>query len=697
MPANAPRLSQLSLACALACSLALASPLTTLAQGTAPAAPAAKSGEDQITLNFVNADIPSVAKAIGGPLGKTFIFDPNVTGSVNIVSDKPVSKDLAYHIFLAAIRLQGFTAVEGNGFVKIVKEADAKLTGGANDGKDAKSASQVMGDRIITQVFQLQNESAAQLATVLRPLISPNNYLAAYPGNNTLVITDYAENVRRISRIIASIDVPASTDVQVIRLQYASAVDVGNLLQRLMPETNVNPASPGTPPKLVIGVDPRSNSLLVRADSPAITTRLKALVAGMDIPTAANGNIHVVYLRNAEATKLAETLRSLMAGEQKSVTQPTTTTATAGTATASGTTQQTVAAPASTIQAYAATNSLVITAPDHVYNSLRAVIDKLDTRRAQVAIEALIVEVSTTMATEFGIQWQDLSGLNRTNGAQIIGGTNFGGPGQNIISSAANLATLGQGLNLGIVRGTVKIGDTEFLSLGALARAFEGDTRANILSKPVITTLDNEEGKIIVGQNVPFVTGSFTQTANSSTNPFQTIERRDIGLTLKVTPQVAEGGAVKMKVFQEVSSVAPANNTVKSADLITNKRSIENTVLVDDGDIVVIGGLISDDTKNNDTQVPILGDIPVLGNLFKYKSKSRDKTNLMVFLRPVVLRDGKAAAQLTGERYEYIRNQQGAFNKENSGVLAPLGGAELPAFTAPAAASTAPAPKAGGK
>lgn len=685
MPATASRLSTLTLATTLALGALAAAPLPARAQ--APAA--AKASEDQITLNFVNADIPSVAKAIGGSMGKTFIFDPNVTGSVNIVSEKPVSKDLAYHIFLAALRLQGFTAIEGNGFVKIVKEADAKLTGGTQDAKSG----QIMGDRIITQVFQLQNESAAQLATVLRPLISPNNYLAAYPGNNTLVITDYAENVRRISRIIASIDVPASTDVQVIRLQFASAVDVGNLLQRLMPETNVNPASPGTPAKLVIGVDPRSNSLLVRADSPAITTRLKALVAGMDIPTAANGNIHVVYLRNAEATKLAETLRSLMAGEQKSVTQPTTTTATAGTATAAGQTQQTVAAPASTIQAYAATNSLVITAPDHVYNSLRAVIDKLDARRAQVHVEALVVEVSASTSAEFGIQWQDLSGLNRSNGAQIIGGTNFGGAGQNIIGAAADLASLGQGLNLGIVRGKVKIGDTEFLSLGALARALEADNKNNVLSKPNILTLDNEEGKIVVGQNVPFVTGSFTQTANSSTNPFQTIERKDIGLTLKVTPQVAEGGTVKLKVYQEVSSVVPVSTTIKSADLITNKRSIESTVLVDDGDVVVIGGLISDDTKNGDSQVPILGDIPVLGNLFKYKSKSRDKTNLMVFLRPTVLRDAKAAAQLTGDRYDYIKNEQAEFNKDNSGLLPPVGGAELPARTP----SPAPAPKAGGK
>ncbi len=679
MPATAPSIStRLSVrftviaravALSIALPLAAAAPLTALAQGAAT-----KAGEDQITLNFVNADIPSVAKAIGGSMGKAFIFDPNVTGSVNITSEKPVSKDLAYQIFLAALRLQGFAAVEGNGYVKIIKEGEAKTTGGTQDAKSG----QLMGDRIVTQVFQLQNESAAQIATVLRPLVSPNNYLAAYPGNNTLVITDYAENVKRIARIISSIDVPAATDVQVIRLQHASAVDVGNLLQRLMPETNANPAAPGQPPKLVIGVDPRSNSLLVRADSPAITTRLKALVLGMDTPTAATGNIHVVYLRNAEAPKLAETLRALLAGEQKSVSQPTAVTATAGTATATGTAQQSVAAPTSTIQAYAATNSLVITAPDHVYNSLRSVIDKLDTRRAQVVIEALIVEVSTTLSTEFGIQWQDLSGFNRGSGAQVVGGTNFGGASQNIISNASNLLGIGQGLNLGIVRGTIEINGQTVLGLGALARAFEGDTRANILSKPVITTLDNEEGKIVVGQNVPFVTGSFTQSASTSTNPFQTIERKDIGLTLRVTPQVAEGGAVKMKVFQEVSSVAPASSNIRSADLITNKRSIENTVLVDDGSIVVIGGLISDDTKNNESQIPLLGDIPVLGNFFKYKTKSRDKTNLMVFLRPVVLRDGKAAAQLTGDRYDYIRNEQIEFNKDNSGLLAPIGGPELP-------------------
>jgi len=403
------------------------------------------------------------------------------------------------------------------------------------------------------------------------------------------------------------------------------------------------------------------------------------LVSQIDTPTAANGNINVVYLKNAEATKVAETLRGLMGGASAA------SNAVPAANTPGGAQPNLVSsspAPASNIQAYAATNSLIITAPDHVYNSLRSVIDKLDQRRAQVYVEALIVEVTSSVAAEFGIQWQDLTGINRS-GVQAIGGTNFGGTGTNIISGAQNIGTVGQGLNIGVVRGRVTLpGIGTVLNLGALARALENDQRANVLSTPNILTLDNEEAKIVVGQNVPFVTGSFTQSNNTSTNPFQTIERKDIGLTLRVTPQVAEGGAVKLKVFQEVSSVVPTSSTVRSADLITNKRSIENTVLVDDGQTVVIGGLISDDTKNGDSRVPIIGDIPVIGNLFKYQTRSREKTNLMVFLRPLVIRDGKSAAQLSGSRYEYIRGEQANHLKEADSLLPPTGGPQLPALPA---------------
>ena len=628
--------------------------------------------QDMVTLNFINVDIREVLQAVGKHTGKNFIIDPRVTGNVSIISQTPVTKDVAYQTLLSMLRVHGYAAIEERGVVKIVPEADAKTSGTVVD-----RASPVSGDRIITQIFVLQNENAAQLATVLRPLVAPNNFIGAYPGNNTLVITDYAENVKRIAKIIASIDVPASADVQVIQLKYASAVDVANLLKGIMPEASPNPATPGLPLRLTLGVEPRTNSLFVRADSPALLARLKVLIAGIDIPTASNGNIHVVYLRNAEAAKLAETLRGLLSGSASAPASITTASTTPASAISAGATTAT-GAPSSTIQAYTATNSLVIVAPDHVYNSLRTVIDKLDSRRAQVFVEALVVEVSASMAAEFGIQWQDLSGINKS-GTNIIGGTNFGGLGQNIVSAAGNISTVGTGLNIGLVRGKINIpGVGEVLNLGALARALEANQKGNILATPNILTLDNEEAKIVVGQNVPFVTGSFTQSSNSSTNPFQTIERKDVGLTLKVTPQVAEGSTVKLKAFLEVSSVVPTTANVKSADLITNKRSVENTVLVDDGQIVVIGGLIQDDTKNNDSKVPLLGDIPFIGNLFKYQTRNRDKTNLMIFLRPYVLRDGRAANQITGERYDFIRNEQRVFVEDGKSILPPSGAPKLP-------------------
>ena len=634
------------------------------------------SAQDTVSLTFVNADIPSVVKTIGGHTGKTFIIDPRVTGTMNIISQTAVSKEIAYQILLSALRVHGYAAIEERGVVRIVPEADAKTAGIVVD-----RGTQIAGDRIVTQVFTLQNESAAQLAQVLRPLVAPNNFIGAYPGSNVLVIADYASNVNRIARIISSIDVPTGADFQLIKLQYASAVDVANLLKGLMPETNANPTNPSAPPKLLLGVEPRTNSLIVRAETPQLVSRVKTLIAGLDIPTAAGGNIHVVYLRNAEAVRVAETLRGLLSG---AATVSPSTPSTAGSPTTAG--AGAASSPvSSSIQAYALTNSLVIVAPDHVYNSLRTVIEKLDARRVQVYVEALIVEVSASVSSELGFQWQDLSGINR-GGSQVIGGTNFGGAGTNIISAAGNISSVNAGLNLGVVRGRINIpGIGEVLNLSALARALEADQKGNVLSTPNILTLDNEEGKITVGQNVPFVTGSFTQTASGANNPFQTVERRDIGLTLKVTPQVAEGGAVKLKAFLEVSTVVPTSTAVKSVDLITNKRSIENTVLVDDGQIVVIGGLISDDSKNNESKVPLLGDIPFIGNLFKYQTKNRDKTNLMVFLRPYVLRDGKAANQLTGERYEYIRNQQGDVLRENeSSLLPPTGGAQLPLASTPA-------------
>jgi general secretion pathway protein D len=620
---------------------------------------------EPVTLNFVNADIQSVIKTVGMITNKNFILDPRVNGTINIVSNGPVARELVYPTLLSALRLQGFAAVEEAGFTKIVPEADAKLNNSlTNEGKEVRGR----GDRIVTQVYQLQYESAAQLLPVLRPLITPNNVIAAYPNNNTLVITDYAENIRRLLKIIAAIDVPAGGEIQTIKLQYASAVDVGSLITRVMPETAA-PSIPGVSPRLLVSIDPRSNSLLIRSDNPTVVNRIRALVAGMDIPTATTGNIHVVYLRNAEATKLAEVLRGLTSGQP--ATAPSAAPSPAGgqlgqqaglqAAQQQGAAAASGGAVSSSIQAYPATNSLIIIAPDHVYNSLRHVIDKLDARRAQVFIEALIVEVSSNQAAEFGIQWQYLGGsvTNGSNSTTVFGGTNFGSgaTAANNINNAAQGA-LGTGLNVGLVKGTIKILGQEILNIPALARALEGQTKNNILSTPTLLTLDNEEAKIVVGQNVAFVTGSFTQpTGGTGTNPFQTFERKDVGLTLKIKPQVSEGGSVKLQISQEVSSVVAATAGA-NAGPTTNKRSIDSTVLVDDGQIIVLGGLIQDSVTNGADKVPLLGDIPLIGGLFRYDNRAREKTNLMVFLRPVVLRDAASAAALTSDRYDYIRNEQ---------------------------------------
>ena len=667
----------------------------------APVSPAAASpgvvaanGEEKITVNFVNADIQSVIKTVGQHTGRNFILDPRVTGTVNIVSDRPVSKDLLYQIFLSALRVQGYAAVEEGSFVKIVPEAEAKTSAGPV----GEQAVRVPGDRIVTQVFMLQNESAMQLVPVLRPLVTANNFIGAYPNNNAIVITDYAENVRRIERIIRAIDLPAAGDVQVVRLQNASAIDIAQILQRVIPETVPNPANPGAPAKAAIAVDPRTNSLILRGDNPALMTRIKALAASLDTPGAGAGNIFVVPLRNAEAIRLAETLRGLLAGESSSSRSASATPASApaglpGVATPGASGPASAPTPASTIQAYQPTNSLIITAPEPVYRNLRAVIDKLDERRAQVYVEALVVELTLGRAAEFGVQWQGFSNLGN-NGKGAIGGTNFNTSpavtGGNILGvtgilgNLAGLASLAPGLNLGLVNGTISVpqadGTTlQVANLTVLARAFEGDANANVLSTPNILTLDNEEAKLLVGQNVPFVTGSFTSTAGTGVNPFQTIERKDVGLTLKVRPQITEAGTVKLSIFQEVSSVTRDKLLVQSADIITNKRSLESTVLVDDGQIVVLGGLIQDDQEVNVDKVPLLGDIPFLGALFKYESRSHKRTNLMVFLRPVVLKTAESSHSITSDRYEYIRNQQGEAGLPRNLVLPP----EAPVQLAP--------------
>src|SRR5690606_1354646 len=430
--------------------------------------------------------------------------------------------------------------------------------------------------------------------------------------------------------------------------------------------------------------EPRTNSIMIRAASPAKLNLAKSLIARLDQPSARPGNVNVVYLRNAEAVKLAQTLRGVLGGEggggasgplstspaqptqmpQGSALQPGQGGAQAQTAATSplqpsSTAAVTVNAGGAIIAADPATNSLIITAPEPVYRNLRAVIDKLDARRAQVFIESLILEISAEKAAELGVQWQFLG--SPQGSTRVIGGTHrpARGSGATILDVASNIGTVGTGLNLGVVRGTINVpGVGEILTLGFLARALESGANANILATPNLLTLDNEEARIIIGQNVPFITGQFTATgtAGAAVNPFQTIERKDVGTTLRVKPQVSESGTVKLQIFQEVSSV---QSTTLSAGIITNRRAIESNVLVDDGQIIVLGGLIEERIEGNEDKVPGLGDVPVVGQLFRYDSRRRVKANLPVFLRPVIVRDGSDAHGITADRYDYIRGLRG--------------------------------------
>jgi general secretion pathway protein D len=622
-----------------------------------------------VTLNFVNAEIEAVARAMSNLTGRQVVVDPRVKGTINLSSDKPVSPAAAYNQFLAALRLQGFTMVESAGLDKVVPEADAKLQSGAvSAGAVAGSGSQ-----IVTQIFKLNFENANNLLPVLRPLISPNNVINVNPGNNSLIITDYADNLQRIARIVAASDVSNGSDLEVLSLKHAIASDLAPLLLRLIESNGAAPAATGQTDnsfKTTIIAEPRSNSLILRAANPARIALVKSLVAKLDQPSVqgsnGTGNIHVVYLKNADATKLAATLRAVLSGEVR---------ATAVSTPAGGAQGAAAAAPAAStsgggqIQADVSTNSLIITAPDPQYRQLREVIEQLDARRAQVFVESLIAEVNADRAAEFGIQWQGPIGNAGDKSIGILG-TNFGSGGKNIIglaTGAATGATLpSAGLNFGVA--------TQYngvYTLGFLARFLEQNGDGNVLSTPNLLTLDNEEAKIVIGQNVPFVTGQYTNANSGGTgavNPFQTIERKDVGLTLKVKPQISENGTVKLSIFQEVSSVA-ASSLNSTTGLITNKRSIESNVLVDDGAIVVLGGLLQDEYSGNSDRVPGLADIPFFGALFKSDARSRKKTNLMVFLRPVVVRDAASSDALSAARYGQIREAQQQAQPVNSTVI----------------------------
>ncbi|BBO58946.1 type II secretion system secretin GspD [Mycoavidus sp. B2-EB] len=688
----------------------------------------------QVTLNFVNAEVDQVAKAIGAATNQTIIVDPRVKGRLNLVSEHSVTAAQALKTLQSALRMQGFALVQDHGVLKVVPEADAKQQGVP---VYIGNTPQAKGDQVITQVFQLRHEAASSLVPVLRPLISANNAITAYPANNTLVVTDYADNVRRIANIIAGIDV-AGRNIEVVALKNANALDLAAQLQKILDPAPIG----GTDATLKISVlaDIRTNSLILRAASPARMKAAKQLIAKLDSPTQELGNIHVVPLRNADAVELAKTLRGILGekgggastansaqdsfnssggfgGATGSVMPPLPTGKGSGAAGAqtnsslgnlfgsapnSGAGNSGDSSAGGMVQANAATNSLVITASEPVYRNLRRVIDQLDTRRAQVYIESLIVEVSSIDMARFGIQWQAVLNMDKTNA--VFGGANYtmdNDAGTNIVKLATSpylaakdprqsLALPAEGLNIGYLRNYGK-----FLGLGGLLQALNSLGNTNVLSTPTMVTLDNEEARIVVGQNVPILTGAYPQTvgAGQSINPFQTFERQDVGVTLHVKPKITEGGVIQLQIYQEDSGVV--QNSLNSAAGVTlNKRAIQSTVLADDGQIIVLGGLLQDKYSDGNSKVPGLGSIPVLGALFRYENKKRDKNNLMVFLRPVIIRNAQDAQRVSLDRYDYMRAQTTNFGSDNwlmrdqnTPVMpsAPLpldqGGTTLPAFT----------------
>ncbi|MFC2522056.1 MAG: type II secretion system secretin GspD [Lautropia mirabilis] len=682
----------------LAQALLVAATVPALAAPAQP--PAHKVTSGQINLNFKDAEVDSVIGAFGHLLNKSFVIDPRVRGKISLETPRPVNRAQAFALLKTVLRQQGFAIVDLGDLYKVVPEADAKLQSGP---VEIGAASARDGDEVITQVFQLNHESANNMIPVLRPLVSPNNTITAFPGNNTLIITDYAANLKRLSKVIATLDSPRpAAEVQVVVIKNSIASDIAVAVSKLMDENNRGggggPGASSDPTqRVVVMADPRTNSVLIRSANASKLALARSLVEQLDRPANADqANMRVVYLRNAEATKLVEVLQAVLSGESNGSNNGSdssfgssrnrnsgsgsmfgdSSSSSSGLSSSFGESDSSsggglgsqsginrdrgnqgpmsIKAGGAIIAADPATNSLIITAPEPVYRNIRGVIDQLDSRRAQVYIESLIVEVKADTVAEMGIQWQ--FGTSRPGQSSVVGGTNFGTGGSNILNVTQNPAAVAAagGLNVGVVRNGVSLFGQNFLNLGLLARALETETNSNIRATPNLLTLDNEEARIIIGQNVPFVTGQYATTNNTLSSPFQTIERKDVGTMLRVRPQVSEGGTVRMEIAQEISAVV---DTSQPAGIITNRRAIDSNVLVDDGQIVVLGGLIEDTVEGGISKVPLLGDIPGLGRLFRYDNRKRVKTNLLIFLRPVVLRSADQAWDVTANRYDYINQR----------------------------------------
>ena len=627
--------------------IALATACLALVAALALPPAAGAQAQGTITPNYKDADLGQIIEAVSAVTGKNFIVDPRVKAQVTMLSSTPMSPAAFYEAFLSILQVHGFVAVPAGSVIKIIPDANARQVP-ANDLPSRVSAT---SDEIVTQVIAVKNVSAAQLVPILRPLIPQYGHLAAYPASNMLIISDRASNVSRMVRIVQRIDQTGDEAIDIIPMQHASAAEVVRTVNSLYSGAA---AEGGGMPQVKIVADERTNSVLISGES-SQRLRLKTLVAHLDTPLEAGGDTQVRYLRYADAEKISQKLREQIQGITAAATPAG---AAGGAASAAGGGGD----KSVTIWAEPQTNALVVTAPPKVMRSVMSIVDRLDIRRAQVLVEAILVEMSVDKAMDLGVNWvvgdRDSEGHVLPAGGFVspVDGTGIGQIIQGILKPES-IAALPSGLTVGM--GQVV---EEGLSWAAVIRAVSGTGNTNIIATPSVVTLDNEEAEIKIAQEVPFITGQYTNTGTGggtgSVNPFTTVQRQEVGNILKITPQINEGDSVMLKISQEASSIAASSQQVSSTDLITNKRTITTKVMVENGGIIVLGGLISDEVRESKSQVPFLGSIPVIGELFKTRSVDKVKTNLMVFIRPRILRDGVDAAIESNAKYNFIRQQQ---------------------------------------
>lgn len=615
--------------------------------------------EDGITLNMKDVAIETFIEDIGRLTGKTFIISPRVKGNITVISQHPMTEEEVYQTFLSVLRVQNFSAIEdGSEVVKIVADSEAKQDAVPL----ATERRPYQGDEVVTRVLQLHNVSAQMLVPLIRPLVPQHAHLVAYQPTNVIIISDRAANVQRIKDIIEKVDAGDSEDeIEVVELSHASAAEVVRIIENLNKQSGADKNNPDQKVKLV--ADERTNSILLSGEKPA-RLRVRSIIAHLDTPLESEGNTKVIYLHYANAKDIVQVLTGVSNTIQQDSASSSPSSRTKTTRTPSRSNSQRDI----NIEAHEATNSLVITAPPDILRSLESVIRQLDIRRAQVLVEAVIVEIQEDQAKKLGVDWLFAPGSNATGDVSPVGLINFGSLG-NVIGAASGNSTQAAsaiGNLTGTTLGIGKYDSDNAFNFMALVQALKSNGVSNVLSTPSILTLDNEKASIVVGQEVPFITGSSTGTSSSTSNPFQTIQREDVGIKLEITPQINEGDAVRLEISQEVSSVSPS---AVGADLITNTREINTVVQVEDRQVIVLGGLIDDNIQQSESKVPLLGDIPLLGSLFRSTTTQKSKRNLVVFLRPTIIRDSKTLDTTSKRKYSYIRAQQLEMQKRGISLM----------------------------